>query len=150
MKHSAKIKKVRWNRLKELSKVLDQYRIFYDQESHPKKAYTFLKDRFRKNQSLIYTATIDNKIVGFTQLYPSYSTVSLEKLMILNDLFVLEEYRGKGIATQLLNKAKKHCVKKNYKGLALETATNNPARKLYEREKWASDSQFIHYFWARE
>ena len=150
MRHSIKIKKTTRNRLKELSALLDQYRVFYEQETDPKKVYKFLKDRYRKNQSTIYIALINNKIVGFTQLYPTYSTVSLEKFLILSDLFVVKEHRGHGIATQLLNKAKKHCVKNGYKGLALETAANNPARKLYERERWASDSNFIHYFWARK
>ena len=150
MRHSIKIKKTTRNRLKELSALLDQYRVFYEQETDPKKVYKFLKDRYRKNQSTIYIALINNKIVGFPQLYPTYSTVSLEKFLILNDLFVVKEHRGHGIATQLLNKAKKHCVKNGYKGLALETAANNPARKLYERERWASDSNFIHYFWARK
>jgi GNAT superfamily N-acetyltransferase len=150
MRHSIKIKKTTRNRLKELSALLDQYRVFYEQETDPKKVYKFLKDRYRKNQSTIYIALINNKILGPTQLYPTYSTVSLEKFLILNDLFVVKEYRGHGIATQLLNKAKKHCVKNGYKGLALETAANNPARKLYERERWASDSNFIHYFWARK
>jgi cytolysin (calcineurin-like family phosphatase) len=83
MRHSIKIKKTTRNRLKELSALLDQYRVFYEQETDPKKVYKFLKDRYRKNQSTIYIALIYNKILGPTQLYPTYSTVSLEKFLIL-------------------------------------------------------------------
>lgn len=150
MKDAIKIKKATLSSLRELSLILDQYRAFYQQESDPIKAFEFLKDRYRKKQSIIYLAILDKKIVGFTQLYPTYSTVSLEKFMILNDLFVTKQYRDNGIATKLLRKAKKYCIKNGYKGLALETAKNNPARKLYEREHWVSDSNFIHYFWARK
>ncbi|HAI44518.1 MAG TPA: GNAT family N-acetyltransferase, partial [Maribacter sp.] len=34
-----------------------------------------------------------------------------------------------------------------YKGLALETAIDNPAQKLYEKLDWEKDSHCFHYFW---
>jgi GNAT superfamily N-acetyltransferase len=59
----------------------------------------------------------------------------------------LPEYRNKGIGKNLLDAAKQHTIKKEFKGLALETYYENPARRLYEKEGWKEDKQFVHYFW---
>ena len=91
-----------------------------------------------------------NNSIGFTQLYPTFSSVSMRPFYILNDLFVLPEIRNTGIGAALLSKAKDLCKKENNKGLALETAIDNPAQKLYERLGWERDSNFHHYFWAND
>lgn len=61
MKDAIKIKKATLGSLKELSLILDQYRVFYQQESDPIKVFEFLKDRYRKKQSIIYLAILDKK-----------------------------------------------------------------------------------------
>ncbi|MEM7381595.1 MAG: GNAT family N-acetyltransferase, partial [Bacteroidota bacterium] len=86
--------------------------------------------------------------IGFTQLFTSFSSVSMQAVYILNDLFVDPEYRKQGVGELLLNRAKDHCIEYNYKGLALETAVDNPAQKLYERLGWVKDSHCFHYFWT--
>ncbi|HBY68373.1 MAG TPA: GNAT family N-acetyltransferase, partial [Flavobacteriaceae bacterium] len=91
--------------------------------------------------------TSENEAVGFTQLYPSFSSVSVQRTYILNDLFVSKEYRGKGIGEALLNHAKQFAKKEGSKGLTLETETNNPAQHLYERLGWKKDEHTFHYTW---
>jgi GNAT superfamily N-acetyltransferase len=68
----------------------------------------------------------------------------------LNDLFVRENYRKHGIAEQIMTRAKDFAVQTHAKGLALETAEDNPAQHLYERLGWEKESGFIHYFWKNE
>ena len=43
--------------------------------------------------------------MGFTQFYPSFSSVSLARIFVLNDLFVHECARRKGVASKLLSAA---------------------------------------------
>ena len=116
--------------------LFDLYRIFYKQASDLKAGSQFLKERFNKKEAVVFLAYYDGKPVGFTLLYTTFSSVSLQPVFILNDLFVMKEYRHKGIGELLLNKAKALCLDKGYKGLALETATDNPAQKLYESLGW--------------
>ena len=61
-------------------------------------------------------------MIGFTQLYPSFSSISMRRIWILNDLFVAEDRRGRGAAQRLLDAAKAYAVETNAKGLALSTA----------------------------
>ena len=97
--------------------------------------------------NLALTKRILESPAGFTQLYSSYSTVSLRPIFILNDLYVYNEFRKKGIGEVLLNGAKDYCIFSDYKGLALETAINNPAQKLYERLGWKKNTSSLYYFW---
>ncbi|SNZ00643.1 GNAT family N-acetyltransferase [Flagellimonas pacifica] len=127
--------------------LFDAYRVFYDQESNFDAARLFLKERFSNNENVIFLAMKDDAPLGFTQLYTTFSSVSLKSFYILNDLFVIPEFRKKGVGEALLNHAKQYCQELNYKGLALETGMDNPAQKLYERLEWEKDTDYFHYFW---
>ena len=128
--------------------LFDAYRVFYDQESNLTGAREFLEKRLINEESIILLATWEDHPVGFTQLYTTFSSVSMLPFFILNDLYVLSEYRGKGVGAQLLNAAKDLCRDKKFKGIALETALNNPAQKLYEKLAWKKDVDYFHYFWT--
>jgi ribosomal protein S18 acetylase RimI-like enzyme len=134
--------------LSQLSKLFDLYRVFYQQPSNLDAAKAFLKDRFRSNDSVIFIAIAsDGTGLGFTQLYPSFSSVSLMPIYILNDLFVSSEARKKGVGEALLEKAKHFTISRYGKGLTLETAIDNPAQKLYVRLGFKKDSEVNHYTW---
>ena len=136
--------------IEELSVLFDDYRVFYEQSSDIKKAKSFLVDRFNNKESIILVAEEGNKLVGFTQLFPTFSSVSLERFYILNDLYVSPNFRKKGVGKLLLNSAQDLIRKMGYKGLSLETANDNPAQHLYEREGWKVDQDYLHMFWKRE
>jgi len=127
--------------------LLDKYRIFYNQNSDEQEAQRFLEARIKNKDSIIFIAFYDGSPAGFTQLYSSFSTVGLKPIFILNDLYVYNEFRKKGIGEVLLNSAKDYCILLEYKGLALETAINNPAQKLYERLGWKKNTSSLYYFW---
>ena len=136
--------------LDDLLPLFDNYRIFYNQESDLLTASKFLENRFENNECEVFMAYVKGKPVGFTLLYTAFSSVSLQPVYILNDLYVLDDYRQKGIGELLLNKAKEYCKEKGFKGLALETATDNPAQHLYEKLGWIKDAHCFHYFWTAE
>lgn len=127
--------------------LLEGYRKFYKQEPNPEKATAFLSDRLSARDSVVFVAETNGELLGFTQLYPSFSTVSLQRVWILNDLFVLPAARSKGIGQRLLKQAQNFCIEEGAKGLALETGVENPAQKLYESLGWQKDTHCFHYFW---
>ena len=133
--------------LKKLAPLFDAYRVFYEQPSNLEDAITFLEQRFENQENIVFLAMVSNEPVGFTQLYKTFSSVSLKPFYILNDLYVNPDYRKQGVGEALLKEAKKFCKEQNAKGLALETAIDNPAQKLYERVDWKKDTDYFHYFW---
>ncbi len=130
--------------------LFDGYRIFYKQESDPTAARAFLKQRMEQKQSTIFIAYADNQALGFTQLYPIFSSVSMQDVCILNDLFVDPAARGKGIGEALLETAKNFAKENNLKGLSLETDRDNPAQHLYERLGWKKDVDHLFYTWTND
>ena len=130
-----------------IAPLFDAYRMFYNQQSSLNDAMEFLKQRLIKNESVIFLAFYENKAVGFTQLYPLFSSVSLKKLWLLNDLFVDEGYRKSGAATALLEQAKAYAQSTGAKGLLLETSNDNlPAQNLYEKNGWVKEENFFYEF----
>jgi len=135
--------------LDQIVSLFDAYRIFYKKPSDKEAAKKFLFERLKNKESIIFLALIDNEAVGFTQLYPSFSSVSMQPIYILNDLYVTKEYRKQGIGVALLNKAKQLCREQNFKGLGLQTETSNPAQHLYESLGWKKDPD-LQYFWTNK
>ncbi|WP_160036504.1 GNAT family N-acetyltransferase [Paenibacillus sp. An7] len=132
-----------------LAILFDEYRVFYEQPSDPKHAEAFLMERMEKEQSVIYYAEIKgtDEPVGFVQLYPSFSSVSLQSQWILNDLYVRKEVRRWGAGRALLQEAEHMARLTGTKGLALSTSVHNSAaQKLYESEGYIRDNKFYHYY----
>ncbi|MGZ8524940.1 MAG: GNAT family N-acetyltransferase, partial [Chitinophagaceae bacterium] len=75
--------------LDQLSMLFAQYRVFYEQPFEPGKAKQFLRERLSREESIVFIVLENDQYAAFTQLYPSFSSVSLAKIWILNDLFVL-------------------------------------------------------------
>ncbi|GGG38243.1 N-acetyltransferase [Dokdonia pacifica] len=135
--------------LEVLVPLFDGYRVFYRQSSDYDKAHSFLKERLINKDSVIYIAfaKADSEIaVGFTQLYPIFSSVSMERMYILNDLYIHSDYRNLGIGQALINEVKNLCRKEHQKGIVIQTETTNPAQHLYERLGFTKDPD-LHYFW---
>lgn len=130
-----------------LAPLFDAYRVFYRQPSDLQASRHFLEERIKLGESVIFMATIDGVPAGFTQLYPTFSSATMQRFYILNDLYTDPKHRGKGVGKALLDRAKALVIERNMKGLALETELQNPAQKLYEREGWEKDQEYLHYFW---
>ena len=126
--------------------LFDEYRQFYGQPSDPEGALTFLSERMAREESVLFLAVDGSRGLGFTQLYPSFSSVSMRRLWILNDLFVEPGERGRGVGAALLEQAARLAVESQAKRLVLATATDNvPAQRLYEKMGWEKDTAFYHY-----
>ncbi|MDQ0227401.1 GNAT family N-acetyltransferase [Metabacillus niabensis] len=134
------------NELEEVANLFNLYRMFYKQPSNIDGARAYIKERFQNNDSIIFLATNNGKPVGFTQLYPTFSSVSMKKVWILNDLYVAQEGRNQGVATHLLQKAKEFALETGAIRLELSTAfDNNKAQRLYEKFGFKRESQFYRY-----
>ena len=128
------IKQASIQHIDELAILFAQYRVFYKQSFDAEAAKQFLIERITNSESVIFIAIDAGQHAGFTQLYPSFSSVSIAKIWILNDLFVGAEHRRKGIAQALLNEAVEYCKKSGRKRTVLSTAYDNfIAQKLYEK-----------------
>lgn len=126
--------------------LFNAYRMFYGKHSDIGAAGDFLTARLQNNQSVVFMAMDGDKAIGFTQLYPIFSSVGLKNAWLLNDMYVSESYRGQHISTQLLEAAKELGRQTNSGWLMLQTAaTNHIAQKAYESNGWQKDEEYYVY-----
>lgn len=143
-----KIEKLTIQQVEKIVPLFDAYRQFYDQASDLDAAKKFLMARLEQKQSVIFVAQQDNNYVGFTQLYPTFSSVGLKPAYILNDLYVAKEARKQGVAKQLMSAAIQYAKEKNARYITLETAKDNIiAQSLYEKIM-TEDTKIKHYTYS--
>lgn len=129
-----------------LSGLMDAYRQFYGQPGNRPAAEQFLFERLINHESVIFMAldATSQNAAGFVQLYPTFSSVSLQPVWILNDLFVMPDYRRQGIGRALVQQAIDLVRARGDKGLTLQTAPDNvSAQLLYQSLGFQQDTEYL-------
>ncbi|WP_142687766.1 GNAT family N-acetyltransferase [Chitinophaga polysaccharea] len=133
----------------EVAVLFDAYRSYYDQAPDFKGALEFISERIAQKDSVIFVVLLDAEIIGFTQLYPIFTSLGMKRGWLLNDLYVLEEHRGRGAGKALLDKATAYGKSTNAAWLMLQTyIANTGAQKLYEKEGFKKDTNSYYYYKA--
>src|SRR5699024_595415 len=83
---------------------------------------------------------------GFALLYPSFTSVGMQRSWILNDLYVKESFRNQGVAHELLHEVIEFAKSTNANGVALETCDDNyVAQRLYEKVGFKKEENLFYY-----
>ncbi len=136
--------------VEELAKLFDAYRVWYRMPSDLAGAKAFLHDRISTGESTTYFAHDPDMqvMVGFTNLYPLFSSTRMGRIWLLNDLFVDARHRGRGISKLLIDRAQKLARDTGALGILLETEkTNDIGNKLYPRTGFELETDTHYYFW---
>jgi ribosomal protein S18 acetylase RimI-like enzyme len=132
--------------LEQLSPLVDAYGQFYKRPSNLDGIKLYLQEKLSKNQCVVFMAFEGQDEIGFTLLYPHYSTAALGHVWLLNDLFTKPEARRKGVGEALLNHAADFAKADGAKRIWLRTAVDNfTAQALYEKMGYKRDEQFYRY-----
>ncbi|MCR5478962.1 MAG: GNAT family N-acetyltransferase [Ruminococcus sp.] len=147
------VKEATLEEIDEIIILVKLYREFYGVDCQDaSEIENFIRERLTNNQSKIFIALDDKKNgIGFIQLYPSYSTVSLKSQWVLNDLYVVEQHRRKGVATALMNAVKEYFTDKT-KGFILVTDKDNyTAKSFYDKNGWKTNEyDFYTYYYCQK
>ncbi|MDX6233852.1 MAG: hypothetical protein QOH68_2929 [Nocardioidaceae bacterium] len=123
------------------------YREFYGESYDLEASASFLASRLARDESIVLIAQDDAGLpVGFSQIYPAFSSTRLAPIWILNDLFVSEDARGTGAVDALLDTAATLAVDAGAIAIELSTAhTNLRAQAVYDRSGYEADTVYKHY-----
>lgn len=131
--------------LPQLTGLFNAYRVFYKAPADATGAEQFLAERMQNGESVVFVAEEKKHLLGFVQLYPLFSSVSMRRVWLLNDLFTVPEARKKGIATALMNTAKEFATSTKAARMILQTSRDNyTAQKLYEANGWKMETDFYY------
>jgi len=131
------IRKATIQDLDQLTNLFDQYAVFYKNPSNYEKHYAYLKERIENNEATVFVATDqekEEKLIGFTLIYVTFSSLALNKILILNDIFVDSSARKKGIGEKLILETVEFAKEIGARDIRLRTAKNNTiAQGLYHK-----------------
>jgi ribosomal protein S18 acetylase RimI-like enzyme len=142
-----KIIKAEQKHIKEVGILFDLYRQFYKYESNLIESTNYIKDRINNNESTIFIAISGaDEAIGFVQLYETFGSLDLGKIIILYDLYVKEDHRKNNIGRKLMIKSHEYAKKINAKRIQLSTAIDNYiGQSLYESLGYVKDDDFYTY-----
>ncbi|MBY0425783.1 MAG: GNAT family N-acetyltransferase [Cytophagales bacterium] len=141
------IRKASLSDLHHLVPLFDAFRQCYEKPSDLTASTNYLAERLKNDESVIFMAVENDEITGFAQLYPTFSSISLKKYWMLNDLYVSPSFRKQGIAKLLINRTKQMAKDTDSMGIIIETRiTNNSANYLYDSVGFQKDGEHLFYF----
>lgn len=127
--------------------IFDSYREYFGQQKEPVLVEKFLFDKFEHLESVIFIAQLQDEVIGFAQLYPVFSSLTLQRVWLLNDFFIAEEKRGSGVGTQLFATVKEFTLLTKSKGIELSVEhINKKAWRFWEKQGFTQDEEFRYYF----
>ena len=142
-----KIIKAKKENINQVGKIFDLYRQFYKYKSNIQESTKYIDERINNNESIIFLAISKNdETAGFVQLYETFGSLYLGKIIILYDLYVKKEFRKQGIGENLMKKSQEYAESIGAKSIELSTAKNNlTAQSLYEKIGYLRDNEFYSY-----
>ena len=110
----------------------------YLQEWTKKKVIGFLKPSLKKNELLV--AVINENVVGFILAGPSSAN---KKIVYIDELWVAENYRGKGIGKSLLAFIEKYHKKKGVDIMRFTAYSKSKASSFYKKLNYKVSKEVV-------
>jgi ribosomal protein S18 acetylase RimI-like enzyme len=143
-----KIIRINQHYLPNLVTVFEEYRTFCNFEPSPQETHDFLAKLMQNEGSVIFIAVDpdSDSVMGFVNLYPSYSSLALKRLWILNDLGVSSDFRGKNVSKALIQRVLNFAKEAQAIRIELNTDKDNQrAMQLYRAMGFERDSDNVYY-----
>ena len=143
------IRKATLQDLDQLTNLFDQYVVFYKNPSNIEKHKAYLKDRIENNEATVFLAFDENnpeKAIGFTLIYISFSSLALNKILILNDLYVDPNVRKNGVGEKLISQTVALAKELGSNLIRLRTSKSNTvAQGLYNKMGFVREDYLYSY-----
>ncbi|MCX7206708.1 MAG: GNAT family N-acetyltransferase [Proteobacteria bacterium] len=126
--------------------LFDEYRQHFNQKTDLEAGHQYLVERLKAGDSVLFTACEGTKTVGFVQLYWNLSSLRMQKTLLLNDLFVTKEARGRGVGRALIKAAEDFAATHNVAYMEMESAASEAnALTLYQDAGWKPNRNYVVY-----
>jgi|SRR5579862_3666157 len=109
-----------------IAPLFDAYRAFFAGPNDLARSRSFLQERLRARDSVVFFASSSTQALGFIQLYPLWSSWYCRKIWFLSDLYVREQSRKLGVGRRLVERAIDHAVATGASSMMVELPHREP------------------------
>ena len=120
---------------------------FYKNPMPPiEKIHNLIHTLFEKQNGIQFVAEKNGKLVGFATLFFTYSTMKADKITIMNDLFVIEQFRDTEVESQLFLECQKYSQKHGFANMTWITSTDNTRAQIFFKKMSAVQGRdWVHF-----
>jgi GNAT superfamily N-acetyltransferase len=123
--------------------LFDAYRAFFVGRPDAERSRRFLEERFARGDSVAFVAWSDDAAVGFTQLYPLWSSWHCRRIWFLSDLYVEERSRKHGVGRRLVERVVAYAAETGASSVMVELPRREPhLREFYAKLGFHADPLF--------
>lgn len=136
----------------ELLPLMEKYQEFYEVAniSTDKNRRFFSKFLGGSSEGAQFLVRSNNNAVGFATIYYCYSSSITEKVAVLNDLYVLPDFRKQGLAACLINHCHDFGLANGAARLQWVTAKSNTTAQSAYNKLGAKSSDWVFYSYVPE
>ncbi|MDF2683029.1 MAG: family acetyltransferase [Brevibacillus sp.] len=131
-----------------LTELMHDYIVGFYQNPWPpiEKIHNLIQTLFEKQNGIQFVAELNGKLVGFATLFFTYSTMKADKITIMNDLFVIEQFRDTEVETQLFLECHKYSQEHGYANMTWITSTDNTRAQIFFKKMSALQGRdWVHF-----
>ncbi|WGV57446.1 GNAT family N-acetyltransferase [Brevibacillus brevis] len=120
---------------------------FYQNPRPPiEKIHNLIQTLFEKQNGIQFVAEQNGKLVGFATLFFTYSTMKADKITVMNDLFVIEQFRDTEVESQLFLECQKYSQEHGYANMTWITSTDNTrAQSFFKKMSALQGRDWVHF-----
>ncbi|WP_431085834.1 GNAT family N-acetyltransferase [Paenibacillus sp. 8b26] len=130
-----------------LTELMYEYIVGFYKNPRPaaEKLHNLIFNLFEKQAGIQFVVEQDGELIGFATLYFAFSTMRADKITIMNDLFVMEPYRGTEVESQLFLECRRYSQEHGYAYMSWITGPSNQRAQRFFEEKGAVQADWINY-----
>ena len=127
--------------------LFDEFSLFFKNTDKPSEIGRDIFDEvISRKDTMIFLAEGEKKVVGFMTFYLLPNIRHGWHQGHIEDFFVLESYRGKGVGTELFHAVKTYCKNNNVKVIKLNSGNDLiQAHEFYEKNGGKTTERFFRF-----
>ena len=100
---------------------------------------TIAQELGKRSYAFTFLCFVDSYAVGLMNCFEMFSTFACKPIVNIHDVVVLEDYRGRGLSSEMLKACEAEAIKRGCSKLTLEVLSNNHVAKSSYRKFGFSD-----------
>lgn len=141
------IRKVEMKDLEALTELMYAYIVGFYKKPKPETAniHRLISNLLQEQGGIQFVTEKEGELVGFATLYFAWSTMKASPITIMNDLFLLEPFRGTAVEEDLFRQCQSYSKENGYAYMSWITAPDNHRAQQFFYKMGGARVDWVNY-----